>query len=125
MKEIVIPGDMIFDKPTRLENTFVENGKTYSLVLGLFDKDKGIVVSLEGTWSPRIGDIVVGIVTNARNAVYEIDLTFFGRAILIGSKFDRHSYNPGDVLECEVKDIENRKTLILMEATRALRGHDT
>ncbi len=113
MKEIVMPGDLLFDKPVRQENTFVENGKTYATVMGLFEREKGAVVSLEGAWSPRIGDIVVGIVTGSKNSVYEIELSFFGRAILIGSKYDRQTYKIGDVVESEVKDIENRKTLIL------------
>ncbi len=113
MREIVTPGDKISDNVVRVDNTYVENGKTYSKVLGLFDSEKGTVVSLEGTWSPRVGDMVIGIVISARNSVYEIDLSFFGRALLIGSKYDRHTYNAGDVIEAEVKDIENRKTIIL------------
>jgi exosome complex component RRP4 len=104
---------MLFDKPMRVDNTYVENGKTYAKVMGLFERERGTVVSLEGSWSPRVDDLVVGIITNARNSVYEVDLSFFGRSILIGSKYDRHTYNPGDVIEASVKDIENRKTVIL------------
>ncbi len=113
MKEIVTPGDQVSDKVIKVENTYVENGKTYSKVLGLFDSEKGSLVSLEGSWSPRVADIVVGIVANAKNSVYEIDLNFFGRSLLIGSKFDRHTYKVGDVVECEVKDVEDRKLVIL------------
>ena len=113
VREIVMPGDMIFDKPMRIDNSYVENGRTYSEVLGLFDSERGTLVPLEGAWSPRRDETVVGIVTNSKNQVYEVDLSFYGRAILIGSKYDRHTYKPGDVIQAEVKDIENRKTVIL------------
>jgi exosome complex component RRP4 len=113
MREIVTPGELLSDQPIRLENTYVENNKTYAKVLGLYDKEKGMIVSLEGIWTPRIDDKVIGIIVSSRNSVYEVDLTFFGKSILIGSKFDRHTYNNGDVIEAEVKDIENRKTIIL------------
>jgi exosome complex component RRP4 len=108
-----MPGDMIFEKPMRVENSYVENGKTYSEVMGLFDSEKGSLVALEGSWNPRTDEVVIGIITNSKNQVYEVDLSFYGRAILIGSKYDRHTYKPGDVVQCEVKDIENRKTVIL------------
>ena len=112
-RQLVIPGEMIASEPVRLDNTYVENGKTFAKVLGFYESEKRQVIPLEGIWQPRIGDIVVGIVVNARNAVYEIDLSHFTRSILIGSKFDRQAYKPGDVIEAEVKDIEDRKTLIL------------
>ena len=113
MKEVVVPGEMVAETTARMENTYVENGKTYSKVLGLFDDEKKTLVALEGGWSPRIGDVVVGIVKAARNSVYEVNLDFFGRCLLIGSKFDRQTYKPGDVIEAEVKNIEDRTTLIL------------
>jgi len=38
--EIVVPGDMILDKPIHMENTFIEENKTYAAVLGIFDKER-------------------------------------------------------------------------------------
>lgn len=108
-----MPGDVIFDKPMRVDNSYVENGKTYAEVLGLFDSERGSLVALEGAWTPRRDETVIGIITNSKNQVYEVDLSFYGRAILIGSKYDRHIYKPGDVIQAEVKDVENRKTVIL------------
>lgn len=114
MRNIVVPGDMVGDgNGGVIENAYVENGKLYSKVLGMYDAGKGGVVPLEGIWSPRVGDIVIGIVTNSRNAVYEVDLSYFCRSILIGSKYDRNTYKIGDVIEAIVKDIEDRKTIIL------------
>ena len=117
MKDIVVPGDMIYDKPIRMENAFVENGKTYSKILGILEKEKGVLVPLEGSWRPRIGDTVIGIVTESKGKVYIVDLSYFGRAILIGS-MDRFEgrmepMKEGDMIEARVKDIEDSNTIIL------------
>lgn len=122
MKEIVVPGELVAEEPLRSENTYIENGKTYSKVLGLYETDKKSLIALEGIWNPRIGDVVVGIVTSARNAVYEVDLTYFGRGLLIGSKFDRQTYKPGDMVEAEVKNVEDRGKTIILWRPRTLFG---
>jgi exosome complex component RRP4 len=121
MKTIVMPGDVIEQTAERIENTYSENGKLYSKIIGLYDSEKGSLVSLEGIWSPRVGDNVVGIIKSARNAVYEVDLSFFLRSILVGSKYDRHIHKPGDVIEATIKDVEDRKTVVLT-AERVLHG---
>jgi exosome complex component RRP4 len=113
MRQIVMPGDVIAEKPARVEHSYIENGKTYAGILGMFDSERNSIVPLEGAWVPRIGDKVIGVVTGTRSTVYEVDLDFFGRSILIGSKFDRHTYRLGEVIEAEVKDVEDRKTVIL------------
>src|SRR5208282_4020965 len=47
---------------------------------------------------------------------YLVDLMFFGRCLLIPGKFDDYSFEPGDVVEARIKEVENRKTIILGEA---------
>lgn len=116
IKTIVLPGDLISEKPLRVENTFLENSKTYSKVLGIYDKTNNNIVPLEGSWIPHISDKVVGVVIRSRNTVYEVDLLHFTRSIMIGSKFDRHIFKAGEPIEAVIKDIESRKTIILEEA---------
>lgn len=113
MKEIVMPGELLENEALRIDNTYVENGKTYAKILGLYEKDKKTIVPLEGIWNPRVGDEIVGIITSLKNVVYDVDLAYFGKSILIGSKYDRHVHKAGDVIQAVVKDIENRKTIIL------------
>ncbi len=108
-----MPGDLVSDKPIRNSYTYIEDGKTYSMVLGTIEREPLSIVPLESVWSPRIEDTVVGIVTSARNSVYEVDLRFHGRSIIIGGKFERFSFNVGDVVEATVKDIEEKRTIIL------------
>jgi exosome complex component RRP4 len=113
MKDIVVPGDLVEETPVKMRHTYIENGKTYSLTLGIYDKESSSLVPLEGVWNPRIDDTIVGIVTGVRNSVYEVDLGYYGRSIIIGGKFDRFSFRIGDVVEAKIKNIEEKRTIIL------------
>jgi exosome complex component RRP4 len=115
MKEIVAPGDLVSEKPIRMSNTFVYNGKTYSKVLGIMDDSKEGIVPLEGVWNPRIDDSVVGIISEVKGTVYIVDLSYFGRALLIPSKYDNYEFNIGDVINATIKNVEVKKTIILDE----------
>ncbi len=121
MRRIVLPGELLAEEPMRFDNSYMENGKTYSKVLGIYEDEKKSIVPLEGVWNPHIGDIVVGIITEVRNAVYMVDLAYFGRGILISSKYERQEYTPGTVIEAEVKNIEEKNTIIL-QYPKALYG---
>ena len=121
MKQIIVPGEIVSQSQARMDNAYVENGKTYSKVMGLYDEEHKSVIPLEGPWKPRIDDAVIGIVSEEKNKVYEVDLGFFGRTLLIVGKFDRESYKVGDIIEATIKDIEDRKTIILTRA-RPLEG---
>ena len=79
----------------------------------MYEKERGAIVPLEGVWAPRLEDTVVGIVTSSRNSVYEFDLKFHGRSLIIGGKFERFTFNVGDVVEATIKNIEDKKTIIL------------
>jgi exosome complex component RRP4 len=113
MKEIILPGDLVADVPIRNSNTYVENGKTYSMVLGMYEKEPLSIVPLEGVWVPRIEDTVVGIIASVRNGVYEVDLKFHGRSLIISGKFEKFSFNIGDMVEATIKNVEDKKTIIL------------
>jgi len=121
MKNIILPGALISETPIKMENTYLDNGKTFSKVIGLYDPEKKQIIPLEGNWLPKVNDIVVGIVTSSKGSVYEVELFFFGRGLLIGGKFEDIKFKTGDVIEAKVKDIEDNKTVILWDA-RALRG---
>lgn len=121
MRQIVLPGDLIEEKPVRMENAFVENNKTYAKILGMYDREHGSLIPLEGIWQPRIEDVVVGIVAEAKNKVYIVDLSYFGRCLLIAGKYDNETFKQGDVIEAVIKNIEDRKTIILTDA-RLLQG---
>jgi len=114
MRDIVTPGDMVFETAIRAPNTYISEGKTYSKVLGIKD-DKSQIIPLEGVWTPRVDDSVIGIVSEVKAKVYIIDISYFGRALLIPSKFDNYEFETGDVINAIIKDVEAKKTIILTE----------
>ena len=116
MVEIVTPGQIVSETPVRAENTYIERGKTYSKIFGMLDSHGRGIVPLEGAWKPDADDTVVGIISETKNKIYIVDISFFGRCLLIPGKFDDYSFGIGDIIEARVKEVENRKTLILADA---------
>lgn len=112
---MIMPGDLVSDKPMRIANGFVQNGKTYSKVLGIYDDSEHTIIPLEGSWIPRLDDSVVGIIMEARPKVYIVDLSYFGRALLIPGKYDKYEFEPGDIVSALIKNIEGKNTIILNE----------
>ena len=86
--EIVVPGDMILDKPIHMENTFIEDDKTYAAVLGVFDKEKKVLIPLEGLWYPKHGELVVGIIIEEKLNSYVVDLNAPLKAYLLQNMFE-------------------------------------
>jgi len=121
MRTIVTPGDVIAQSPTRVRNAYVQNGRTYSKVLGIYDDSAQEVIALEGTWDPRIEDSVIGIISEVKPKVYIVDLSFFGRALLIAGKYDKVEFQEGQIINALIKDIEGKSTIILTDA-RLLEG---
>lgn len=120
-RNIVTPGELVADGVIRTHNTYVYNGKTYSKVLGIYEETVKDVIPLEGVWNPRTDDVVIGIVEEVKNKVYIINLSYFGRALLISSKFETYELNQGDIISAVIKDVEEKNTIIL-EDPKQLRG---
>ncbi len=69
MKSVVVPGEQI-PGGVKSGNIYIENGKAYATVLGLYDEEGKRIITLEGAWAPKIDETVVGIVEDAgRNRV--------------------------------------------------------
>ncbi|MGB9732855.1 MAG: KH domain-containing protein [Candidatus Micrarchaeia archaeon] len=119
--EIVVPGDMILDKPMHMENTFIEDNKTYSAVLGMFDKEKKILIPLEGLWYPKHGELVVGIIVEERLSSYVVDLNAPYKGILV-AKYVRDKLSVGDIIEATVKELDETKTVVLMREKKLYGG---
>jgi exosome complex component RRP4 len=121
MRNIVTPGDLISEQRIMVRNTYVQNGKTYSSVLGMYEESGKEIIPLEGVWNPRIDDVVVGIIEEVKNKVYVVDLAYFGRSLIITGKYDKFEFNQGDVISAVIKDVEDNNTIIL-EDPRPLKG---
>ncbi len=117
--KIVLPGDEILDRPIHMENTFVENNKTYTAVLAMLHDDK--LIPLEGLWYPKVGDKVVGRVEEDKFSIYEIDLNGPYSGLLI-SKFVKSPLLVGDIIEATVKEIDRYNTIILYKSRKLYGG---
>ncbi|MGI0141102.1 MAG: KH domain-containing protein [Candidatus Micrarchaeales archaeon] len=119
--KIVVPGEILADKQLRIENAIIEDNKTYSSVLGIYHEDRSSLIPLEGLWYPRRGDIVVGVVDDARLNSYSVELNAPYKGIII-AKFVETRLARGDVIEAEVKEIDETKTVVLMRPKKLFGG---
>lgn len=113
MKKLVIPGEIISDKPLRLDHTVVEDGKTCSTVIGLYDDQTNSLIPVEGLWYPQPGEKVVGIVEEARLNTDTISLNAPYKGLII-SKFTEGNLVNGDIIEATVKDLDKTGTIVLV-----------
>ncbi len=115
MRDIISPGDLVSESAIRAHNTYIYKGRTYASVLGIKDERTSEIIPLEGVWNPRIEDSVVGIISEVKAKVYMIDLSYFGRALLIPGKYDNYEFVEGDVVNAVIKDVEGKSTIILSD----------
>lgn len=113
MKKLVVPGDVVAEKPLRVDNTIVEDGKTCSTVMGLYDEEAGSLIPLEGLWYPRPGEKAVGIVEEAKLNTYSVNLNAPYRGIII-AKFTEGNIVNGDIIEATVKELDKTGTIVLI-----------
>ena len=76
-KQLVTPGEMLAEGDYLPgENTYVEAGKIYASRIGLVDSDnkKVNVVALRAFYVPKMGDIVIGTVTEVGFNGWTVDI---------------------------------------------------
>ncbi len=134
MRELVYPGDELPGQARRAACTFRLDGSQHAAVMGLYDTESASFVPLEGLWTPRQNDAVVGVVSIARpeRGVYAVDLCYFGSGVLLvdenrhGSAAQRRSdacaYEVGSVISAEVARVEHRRDVVLRSPKRLAGG---
>jgi len=118
-KKIVTPGELLFDFPKRVSGTYVENGKTYSAVLGMLSD--GFFIPLKGRYTPFPGDLVVGVVMEERFSGYLVDVNAPFQGVL-DSRDLRQEFKIGDVLIARVDSIDEINNLILVDPKKLSNG---
>lgn len=112
MQRIVVPGEKLEDTPLRINEAFIDNGKTYSTIMSMYDDERKVLTPLEGLWYPREGDAVIGVVQEDKFNVLIIDLDSPYRG-LIFSKDVNEELVAGDIIEASVRELDKTKTVIL------------
>jgi len=116
---IVMPGELVADKPERISYAYVENGKTYSTVVGLFSEGK--LVPLEGPYEPLPDDLIVGIISEVRFSGYSVDTNspYVG---FLSSREIRERFNMGDAIFARIVKVDEVKNMDIGDAKKLPEG---
>ncbi len=98
-RRIVLPGELVAEGKYKLgDGVYREGDKIYSSLLGLLDEKKGFVRVIPFTrkYIPKVGDFVIGKITDIQFASWEVDINSPYRAILNVEDF-REDLKPGQV----------------------------
>lgn len=121
MIRIVVPGELLEDRPTNIEHAIIEHDKTYSTVMGSYDEEKKKLVPLEGLWYPMHGDTVIGIIEEEKLNSYTVALNAPYKGIIV-AKYMETQVTTGDVVEATVKELDKTGTAVLMRARKLVGG---
>ena len=116
---IVMPGEMVADRPERISYAFVDNGKTYSTVVGLYSEGK--LVPLEGPYEPLADDMIVGIISEVRFSGYSVD-TNSAYAAFLSSREIRERYEMGDMIFARIIKTDETRSIELSDAKKLPEG---
>lgn len=112
MNEMIFPGDLVADQEKHIPGCYTENGKTYAATLALRQDDH--VVPLKGQYVPRVGEEVVGVVTDERFSGYTLELNSPYEGDL-STRETREELKLGSVVACKVLAVNEIKQATLIE----------
>lgn len=112
---IVMPGEMLADKPERIAYAFVDRGRTYSTVVGLFSEGK--LVPLEGPYEPLPDDLIVGIISEVKFSGYSVDINA-PYVSFLSSREIRERYEMGDAIFARIDRVDEVKNIDLADAKK-------
>jgi len=96
-KQLVTPGDKLAEgNYIAGENTYKKDNGIYSQMLGLVDfvDNKVFVVPLRGRFIPRVGDLVIGQVTDVSLGGWSVDVNAPYDAVLLVSEVTGKAFSP-------------------------------
>ncbi len=118
--KIVLPGDQISDKPLYLETTYVQDGKTYTAVVGSLDQE-GKYKSFQTTYRPKMGDTVVGVIFDITSWGYLLDINLAKNAGL-RARDTRARLRIGDLVVGVIKNISPSGDIDLAQVNKLDKG---
>ncbi len=116
---IVMPGELLSEHADRVAYAFVDKGKTYSTVVGLYSEGK--LVPLEGPYEPLEEDYIVGIVSEVKFSGYSVDINTAYPAFL-SSREIRERYEMGDTIFAKIAMVDEVRSTELVEAKKLSEG---
>jgi len=118
-KRIIVPGEVVFEFPKRVEGTFVEGGKTYASTISLLSDDR--IIPLKGRYLPKVGDLVIGIVKEEKFNGYVLDINspYDGQ---LDARESRETFELADVLSVEIIEVNEVHEAVLGRPRRLWGG---
>jgi exosome complex component RRP4 len=102
-----------------MDGCYIDGGKTYVSVLSLKSGDK--IIPLKGHYLPRIGDYIIGIISEERFSGYEVDINApFPSSI--SARDIRETFQVGDVVSAKVRMVDEVHTAQLVEPRKLYAG---
>jgi len=123
-KQLVTPGELLAEGDYQPgENTYMEENKIYAQRIGLVDaENKRVnVVALRAFYVPKVGDIVIGTVTEVGFNGWTIDIRSPYAAILRASEVLSRPFKPQND---ELSQVLNAGDLIVAKIASYDRAHD-
>ena len=127
MSKLVVPGEIVAKGNFRSWVNVLKKGEEYlSLFVGRAEISGGRVrvIRLSGPYIPKVGDFVIGVVTEVQPLAATLDINSYVNGYILAnaffkrridpSKFDlSNKVNIGDLVAARVKKIERGKDIVL------------
>jgi len=123
-KQLVIPGELLAEGDYLPgENTYVDENKIYAQRIGLVDVDnkKVSMVALRAFYVPKVGDIVIGTVTEVGFSGWTVNIKSPYNAMLRASDVLSRPFKPQND---ELSTVLNAGDLIVAKIVSYDRAHD-
>jgi len=120
MTKIVMPGDVVSDRPARMAYAFSDGQKTYATVVAMLSPE-GKIIPLEGPYEPLAEDYIVGFISDVRFAGYSIDIGGAYSASL-SARDSREKFALGDILLAKIISVDEVKNMDLSDARKLTGG---
>lgn len=120
--KIVLPGDVIGKGKVKLEEkgTAIEQSDIkYATVVGIKEEDR--FIPLEYVYIPKLGDNIVGIVTDERSMGYIVDTNTHYKGIIL-SRETRNAFPVSSQIYAKISRIEGSENIILSDAKKLYDG---
>lgn len=114
MRRIVYPGDMISESKMRARGVYVENGRSYASLVGMYDDEKGQFIPIEGVYEPREDDLLIGVVSDVKPNGYLVDVGLPNNSF-ISSKDFRDKADAGRIVLAKVRAVDEIGNITLSD----------
>jgi len=121
MGKLVIPGDLLLNKPVRNPYTYIKDEKTFAAVVGMFDEQQSKFMPIKASYLPSLRDSVIGMIEEEKPIGYGVNL-FSPYHGLLSSKSLRTTFNVGDIILAEVFEISEVKDIWLSRPMKLVGG---